>query len=128
VRLKGLSKALREMAKVPSQVSAPFAAYVTRDLKRTIGAGTDPYGNALKPNAPATESRKGHGRPLIDTRALIRSARALPKQGAGVTLVVDPQYAARAFRVRPGFPIAGMPPQWRAELARLLRKLMQGAL
>jgi hypothetical protein len=127
-KLSDLSRVLRELANVPSQVSKSFAAYATKQIKAGFRAGVDPYGSPWKPNAPSTIRKKGHGRPNIDTGAMMVSAKAVPLPGAGVTFRVGPGYATFAQRVRPFFPNAGMPPAWREALRELVREQIRKTL
>lgn len=128
--IKLLAKALRQLTAVPARVSKPFAAYVTTELKNGILAGRDPYGNALKANAPATVRKKGHGRVLQDSLTLLGQVKAIPLAGSGVGIDGGPWYGAINLPVRPYLPIFGMPARWRAELKRLVgetvRKTLKG--
>jgi hypothetical protein len=133
--LAKLARTLRELARVPARVSAPFAGYVTRELQRGLRAGQDPYGKALPALKPATIARKGHARILQRSLALLSSLKATPLPGAGVGLSVGPPYAAIHIAgdlprmvARHFFPTNVMPAKWRAELKRLIAEQVKAGL
>lgn len=126
VALKALARTLRQLSDVNSTVVAPFASFVTDDLKRTAAAETDPYGRGWQALRPATIRKEGHARILYASGALQGSLEARPLPAIGLTLTVGPSYAAfhliggARYPARPFFPVNGMPSKWRDELKRLV--------
>lgn len=134
VSLLKLARSLRSLAKVPSRVAKPFAAYVTQQLQNGIRSGTDPYGKPFTPLRPATIRKKGHDRILQASLALLGTVRGVPLSGGGIGLDGGPWYgafhiSATKWMVERGYlPVNVMPAKWRAELQRLNHDEVKGTL
>lgn len=129
---KGYSRALADLARVPSQIAKPVAVALNKEIQRSFDAGTDPYGRAWAPLRPRTLAKGRHPPPLTDTRAGRDSVVAAPLAGAGIGITVGvgymgihqdgdwPRMAARKF-----LPERVLPAVWRAiwqsELSRAVR-------
>ncbi len=130
--LIGLTTALRELAKVPSRVTAKAAPAIEQMWRRSYLAGTDPYGNAWAPNRPSTIKKKGHDLVMFDTHETFNMTRVRPLPGAGLSLRTGPKAAWHmeptenrpARRVLPAF---GLPKAWRAKLRAIAAAEFQRA-
>lgn len=123
-----LARTLRELARVPSQASAPFAAYITGELKSCLQGGVDPYGRPLPALKASTVRKKGHARILQENLVLLGQVKAIPLSGSGVGLDGGPGYGALHITgqgargtVRAYLPINVMPAKWRAWLKAWLQ-------
>jgi phage gpG-like protein len=130
---KAFSRALAELATVPSQIAPAVAKRINREIQKNFDAGVDPYGHAWAPLRPRTLAKGRHPPPLTDTRKGRRSVRAFATQAAGVAITVGvgymgihqagdpPRMVARKF-----LPNRVLPASWRAiwqqELTKLTRK------
>lgn len=126
-----LAAALRELSKVPAQISKDYARWSTQRLREGYAEGKDPFGNSWAPLAKATLARGRTPPPLTDTTAMRDSTEAVPAPGAGVTFKIGPWYAVIHYEGAPAaniparemLPHGGLPPKWRAELARMYHVL-----
>lgn len=123
-----LEFALRKLSDVPSTIAKDFSTFATKDLRAAIDRRMSPNNRPHKPLAASTIKRKGHDHPLIETYALQSSLLAFPLASIGVALSVGVDYAVYNFETRPYFPIGSLPPSWRAEIKRLLGKVLREAI
>lgn len=130
---KGFSRALAELATVPSQIAPAVAKRINREIQKNFDAGVDPYGRAWAPLRPRTLAKGRHPPPLTHTRKGRRSVRAFATQNAGVAITVGvdymgihqagdpPRMVSRKF-----LPSRSLPAAWKAiwqdELTKLTRR------
>lgn len=117
--IAGLARSLRELAKVPSQVSRDFSDYISEELQNQFLEGRDSYRRPWPALDPQTVKRKGHAMVLRQTDALMLSAKARPLSGHGVGLSAA-SHGVYHQTTRPVLPNAGLPAEWRAKLKELL--------
>lgn len=86
------SAALREMARVPSRVSAAIAKDISKEIQKNFSAGVDPYGRAWRALAKSTIKAGRSPPPLTDTGAGRRSVLVRSTSGAGIEIVVGVLY------------------------------------
>lgn len=117
--VKGYSKALADLAAVPSQIAPKVAKRIRRDIALNFSAGRDPYRRTWAPLAKATIARGRHPPPLTDTWKGRRGVRVVPRSraGIGITSSVDymgihqdgaPNIPARKF-----LPESKLPSEWK---------------
>ncbi len=131
--LIGLTRALRELARVPSKVTAKAAPAIEQMWRRSYLAGTDPYGNAWEKNKRSTIKRKGHDLVMFgkdEPNETFQSTRVRPLPGAGLSLRTGPiaAYHMEATDKRPArriLPAFGLPKAWRAKLREITTAVMQ---
>ncbi len=82
------SAALREMARVPSRVSAAIARDISKEIQKNFDAGVDPYGRKWRALAQSTIDNGRQAPPLTDTGAGRRSVVVRATSGAGIEIVV----------------------------------------
>ena len=92
------SRALRDLARVPSRVSPDVARGIKREINRTFREGTDPYGRPLAPLRPATLAKGRHPPPMTDTGRAKRNVTVRAAQGAGVQILSPPHPLIYHFR------------------------------
>lgn len=86
------SKALRELARVPSQATAAIARDLNKEIQRNFDRGVDPYGRKWRPLAKSTLKRGRHPPPLTDTGSGRSSVVMRPSAGAGLKLTIGVLY------------------------------------
>lgn len=131
---RALAKSLRALSAVPSRISGPYAKWLTRRMRSDIRRGVTPYGAAYAPLLPQTVRRKkGNSKPLIRSRGLVNSARAIPLSGGGIGLDGGPSFGWRhivgtpgRMAARPYLPVNTLPSAYRAELKRLTDEAFRG--
>ncbi len=120
--LHTVAKAIRALARVPSQAGAPAAKSLGELIQREFDAGIDPYGDAW---APLLDSTLATGRtppPLTDSGDL-RAVTVEPTSGAGISITLGAPYGAmhqtgtRHMQARPILPVHGLPDTWRRAIA-----------
>jgi hypothetical protein len=131
------SRALRDLAKVSSKISAAVSKRIKRDIEKYFSAGTDPYRKPWAPLKPATIAKGRHHPPLTDTRKGRRGIKVTPRAGAGVSIVSNTDYMQFHMRATPDraarkfLPEGVLPAAWekivREELEKEARKLLKGA-
>lgn len=125
---KQFVRALRDLAKVPSRVSANYAERLRQELDQQFSQGVDAYGRPWAPLKPATLKKGRHPPPLTDTGHMSRNVTVLPMQGAGVRLVSTVDYSVyhqegtSNMVARPFFPTNVLPAKWRKILDDELQK------
>jgi len=83
------ARALRELARVPAQISKPVAAAITKQMRRDFAAGVDPYQRTYTP-LTASSLKRGRRPPPLRKYRSYSTARPLP--GGGIAMVnVHPQ-------------------------------------
>lgn len=134
MNLLGLKKSIRNLVKVPSQVSAEFSDYVTRKLKEQWSKKADAYGQAWAPYAPASIAR-GRGPLMIETGAMKAGTEAKPMGGAGIqmsaghpSVAVFHQSGTANMPARRVVPDNTMPALWREHLERLIKRAAKNAI
>ena len=90
----GLIATAKRLRQVPAQASRAVAVGLHELIEDEFDAGTDPYGTAWEPLAPATVARGRHAPPLTDYGAMRESLNtfALVKGGelsGGVGITID---------------------------------------
>jgi phage gpG-like protein len=126
--LLGLAKSYRQLARVPSRVSAIVSQHLSELVAADFAAGRDPYGSAWAPLAPATR-RKGRTHPPLDASGRLRaSVWWAPAPGAGLRLGGSPpaygQYhltGTRHMPARPWLPASGLPAAWKRMIEAAMR-------
>lgn len=114
-------QAVAELARVPAALAKPVAAAIQRDMRAKLRAGQDPYGTAY---APLTAGSLRRGRKPPPLRRYAPLARAMPSQGAGVSIVIDHpqagfhQTGTSQMAKRIVIPDRGIPAAWRAAIER----------
>lgn len=121
-RMGRLAENIGRLAGVPSRASARVANDIAEVVEEEFQTGTDPYGNAWKPHAPATVERWGE-HPLLDLTGTMRgSVDVRPMSGAGVSLTIDHPAAPHqtgwegeqgSGPARPVLPGRAFPASWR---------------
>lgn len=125
---KEFVRALRDLAKVPSRVSAAYAERLRQELDKQFAQGKDPYGRPWAPLKPATLKKGRFPPPLTDSGHMSRNITVLPMQGAGVRLVSTVDYSryhqegTDNMSARPFFPTGVLPANWRKILDEELQK------
>lgn len=128
------SRALRELARVPSKVAPAVARRMRADLMRRFAAGQDPYGKKWARLKPATLAKGRRPPPLTDTGRGKRGIRFRPLPGAGIGITSSVEYmryhmratanrAARKFLPEGSLPAAWRR-IWREELTRKAREVL----
>lgn len=127
----GLARALRELARVPSQIAPAVADAINERIADGFASGVDPYGNAWAPLAPATLAKGRTPPPLTESGGLAGGTYAAPMGGAGVALhtvgtlprgapsTVHMTGTAGVMPSRPFLPNRGLPATWRADIQRV---------
>lgn len=92
INAKRLSQLMRDMARVPSQVSKKIAADLDREIQGNFDQGVDPFGRKWRRLARSTIEAGRHPPPLTDTGRGRRSVRVKAMAGAGVSIVVGVLY------------------------------------
>lgn len=130
------SRALRQLARVPSKVAPEVARRIRADLMRRFAAGEDPYRRKWAPLKPATLAKGRRPPPLTDTGRGKRGIRVSPARGAGVRITSSVGYmrhhmratsnrAARKFLPEGRLP-AAWSKIWREALARRASEVLSG--
>jgi hypothetical protein len=127
------SRALRELARVPSQISGEVSKRIQADIMRRFARGEDPYGRRWAPLKPATLAKGRHPPPLTDTGRGKGGIRVTPARGAGVQITSSVPYMRYHMRrtphraARPFLPEGVLPKAWaeiwRDALVRRARRL-----
>lgn len=129
----GLAKSLAALAKVPALISTRVAGDLNARLQAGFSAGTDPYGQAWAPLAPATLAKGRFPPPLTDTGALRGGAKLIPFP-SGLRLGSTPGYGqlhmsgTSRMPKRRWFPDAGLPASWREIIQRHFSALVREGL
>lgn len=89
---KKLSKALSELARVPSQISRSVSARYNQEIQKGFDQGHDPYGKKWANLRPATLAKGRRPPPLTATGRGRRGVKAKPMQGAGIALTSTVSY------------------------------------
>jgi hypothetical protein len=89
-----LADRLGDLATVPSRAAAAVSVKLGLLIAEEFDAGTDPYGTAWKPLAPATIAKGRTAPPLTDTRSMRDSVRVFPLSSAGVGITIQNPPAA----------------------------------
>ena len=115
------SRALRELAGVPSVASREASSEILKLIDRQFDEERDPYGKAWKALKPATVKRKGHSLIGYETGRLRSGIRVSPMSGAGVGFEIDAPYAAYFQNRRAILPTRGVPKAWAAAIGLALQ-------
>lgn len=122
------ARALRELTRVPSQIAAPVAAALTREMRKNFRAGQDAYGRAYASLLPTSLAR-GRTPPPLRKYARFASVRPLPS--VGVAFVVDHpqagfhQTGTRFMAQRIVVPDGALPATWRAVVEREFKRMVK---
>lgn len=130
------SRALRQLARVPSKVAPEVARGIRADLMRRFALGQDPYGKAWAPLKLSTLRKGRRPPPLTDTGRGKRGIRFAPQSGAGIRITSSVGYmrhhmratadrAARKFLPEGRLP-AAWARLWEKALARRARETLRG--
>jgi hypothetical protein len=84
-----LADRVADLAHVPSRAAKPVSRAIALLIEEEFADGTDPYGTAWKPLAPATLAMGRHAPPLTDTAAMRKSVRVAPLPSAGIGITID---------------------------------------
>lgn len=120
------SRALRDLAAVPSKVAADVARAMKQDLLMRFARGEDPYGRAWAPLKPATLAKGRRPPPLTDTGRGKHGIRFSPLRGAGVGIRSTVRYMRYHMRATPDraarkfLPEGTLPKNWRVIWQRAL--------
>lgn len=114
------SRALRQLASVPSQASREASSEILKLIDRQFDDQRDPYGKPWKPLKPSTVKRKGFSLIGFETGRLRAGIRVAPMSGAGVGFQIDAPYAVYFHRRRPILPTRGVPKAWAAAIGAAL--------
>jgi hypothetical protein len=131
-KLDKLTATLRDLAHIPSQVSAEVSKELTKELQKEYTSGSDPYGKPWAPLKPSTLAKGRRPPPLTDTGRMKSGTVAFPLPGAGVAVVVGAEYGkyhqtgTSKMEARPILPDKGMPPKWREIVKRVASKAIAG--
>ncbi len=87
-----LAQLMRDMARIPSQVSKAIAADLHREVQRNFDRGVDPFGSKWQRLAKSTLKRGRHPPPLTDSKRGRRSVKIKPMAAAGVAITVGVLY------------------------------------
>lgn len=87
--LARMEERLRELADVPAKVSKKASEEIEKLMQEQFDQGTDAYGKAWKPLAPATVARGRGAPPLTDSGAMRGTLEVRPLPGAGVGITID---------------------------------------
>lgn len=130
--VKGYSAAMRGLAGIASQIAAPVARRIRRQIALNFSAGVDPYGRAWAPLAARTLAKGRHPPPLTDTRRGREGIRVFPLNRTGVGITSDVDYmgvhqdGAAHIPARKFLPELALPPAWKRiwqeELSRAARR------
>ena len=117
-----LTRTIKALAKVPSQVAKGAALEIAAAIDAEFDAGLDPYGQPWEPLAEATVARGRFAPPLTDTRTMRDSVQVKPMPGAGISVTFDDpsthhQYGTKSMAARPVFPNHGLPDTWQRAIA-----------
>lgn len=130
-QLRKCSRALRELASVPSRAARPISDELRKLLEQQFETGRDPYGRPWKSLAPSTIRRKGHSQINVDTGHTRDDMIVRPAQGAGVEVIFTTPYAKYIQKVRPLFPSGPIPASWarafEAVFAQLAARAINGS-
>lgn len=119
--LASISRALRELARVPAQVASDGSEAIAELIQQEFDVGQDPYDAAWAPLAPATVAKGRGAPPLTDTGAL-SAVEVTPMAGAGISITVGADYGAfhqtgtRDMPARPILPTGPLPATWERAL------------
>jgi phage gpG-like protein len=128
---------LRRLAGVPSQVSAEGAEAIKELIEEEFDAGSDAYGNAWAPLAPATLAKGRTPPPLSDTEAMRDSLDVSPMPGAGISITIDQPAGIHQtgaskgnwrMPARPVLPDRSFPKAWTDALAEASERAIQERL
>jgi phage gpG-like protein len=122
--LASVARSLRALSQVPSQFAKESASSLQEVIEAQFANEQDPYGRPWTPLKPSTVKRKGGDtRILRETDRMLDSLQIKPMSGAGLSITLDPPYAAfhqvgtKDMPARPILPRAGLPDTWRRALA-----------
>lgn len=113
------SRALRELAQVPSRAAARVALELRAELMRSFAQGTDPYGRRWAPLKPSTLAKGRRPPPLTHTGRGKRGIKFAPLRGAGVSITSSVGYLGTHMRATPDraarkfLPEGVLPKRWR---------------
>lgn len=131
--LRSIGKAMRQLARVPSQV-APGASESIRGLiVGKFATGTDPYGNPWAPHLASTTERWG-AHPLLDLTGDLKDVEVSPAAGSGISVTLGADYGAfhqigtRYMTARPILPTHGLPDAWSRAIADESERLFDEAV
>lgn len=125
------ARALRELAKVPAQVSRLGAQDITKLMRKNVGAGLDPYARAY---APLTAGSIARGRRPPPLRKFRRTLSAKPMSGGGIAMHADHpqagfhQTGTSRMAKRIVLPDGALPAAWREALKKRLTQAVKARL
>jgi phage gpG-like protein len=120
--LHTVAKAVRGLARVPSQAAAGAAEEIAALIQQEFDAGRDPYGDAWADLMPATLD-KGRSPPPLTDDGDLRDVDVRAQVGAGIAIELGEPYGAfhqigtRTMKARPILPVHGLPDTWRRAIA-----------
>lgn len=119
--LRGFEQSLRRLADVPAKVAEKGAEAIAEQIDQQFASGTDAYGNAWAPHAPATVARWGEHPILELTGALRGEVDVHPLPGTGIAIELGElaslhQSGTSRMPARPILPSGTFPAAWREAL------------
>ncbi len=128
--LQQVMRSLRQLASVPSRISAPAADLVSGFIAQQFDEQRDPYGEPWEGHAESTVRRWGE-HPILDLGGDLKDVDVSPLPGSGVGITLGAEYgrfhqtgtsAMPARRILPDN--RGLPAQWSAALRDLAQNEM----
>lgn len=92
MKARQLSRAIRDLERVPSQAATDTARDLSREIQGNFDRGVDPFERPWRKLARSTIEGGRHNPPLTDTGRGRRSVRVFATAGAGIRITVGTLY------------------------------------